>query len=75
MIPSWAAKILQATWRSQKERNTHTKGREGARNEGREEEGKVKEEDLKSCVWLAGVTSVSDEQLQSVSGSWVGHHY
>ena len=33
------------------------------------------EENLKSCVWLAGVTSVSDEQLQSVSGSWVGHHY
>ena len=29
----------------------------------------TEEENLKSCVWLArGLISVSDEQLQSVSG-------
>ena len=35
----------------------------------------TEEEDLKSCVWLAGgLTSASEEQLQSAGGSWVGHY-
>ena len=35
----------------------------------------TEEENLKSCVWLAGgLTSVSEEQLQSASRSWVGHY-
>ena len=52
------------------------KGSEGERKEGRGEEGNVtEEENLKSCVWLAGgLTSVSEEQLQSASRSWVGHY-
>jgi len=45
------------------------KGSEGKRKEGRGEGKVTEEENLKSCVWLAGgLTSVSDEQLQSVSG-------